>query len=58
MKARELIKMIQEKMGNEDPEIEFQSYEWTDDLEDTEYFPRSFDGIEKEKKAIIIKTSR
>lgn len=58
MKASELIKMIQEKMGNGDPEIEFQSYEWRDDLEDTEYLPRHFDGVQKGNKKIIIKTSR
>ncbi len=58
MKASELIKMIQEKMGNEDPEIEFQSYEWTDDLEYVEYLPRYFDDVERKNKKIIIKISR
>ena len=58
MKTSELIKIIQKKMGNEDLEIEFQSYEWGDDLEYEEYFQRYFDGVERKNKKIIIKTSR
>lgn len=58
MKASELIKMIQEKMGNEDPEIEFQSYEWRDDLEYEEYLPREFETVERENQNIIIQISR
>ena len=58
MKTSELIKIIQKKMGNEDLEIEFQSYEWGDDLEYEEYFQRYFDCVERKNKKIIIKTSR
>lgn len=58
MNASELIKMIQEKCNGEDPEVEFQSYEWNDDLEDLSYHKRDFDGIDKIGEALIIHTSR
>lgn len=58
MKASELIKLIQEKCKGEDPEVEFQSYEWNDDLEDLSYHERDFDGLDKEGNTLIIRTSR
>lgn len=58
VKASELIELIKSKMDNDDPEIEFQSYEWRDDLEFEEYLGRYFDEIKRKNKKIIIRISR
>lgn len=58
MKVSEFIEILQKKTGEDDPEIEFQSYEWRDDLEYTEYLQRDFDEIIKKNKKIIIRISR
>ena len=59
MKLSELIGFLEKKRRNgDDPEIKFESYEWTDDLEEVEYLPRHFDGVSRKNGAIVIRTSR
>lgn len=58
MRASELIQLIQSKCRGDDPIIEFQSYEWTDDLEELDYMPRDFESVSREDGTIIITTSR
>lgn len=58
MKVSEFIALINEKSHGQDLEISFESYEWTDDLEECEYLPRDFDGIQCRKGGLIVQTSR
>ena len=59
MKLSELIELLEKKRRNgDDPEIKFESYEWTDNLEEVRYLPRYFDGIRRRKGVIIVQTSR
>lgn len=58
MKASELIKIIQEKCQGQDPEVEFFSYEWDDDLEDLSYHKRDFEKVSNEETKLRIYVSR
>ena len=58
MRTSELIKLLQSKCQDDDPIIEFYSYEWTDDLEELDYMPRDFESVSREDGAIIITISR
>lgn len=59
MRLSELIRLLEKKRRNgDDPEIKFESYEWTDDLEEVRYLSRYFDGIRRRNGVIVIQTSR
>lgn len=58
MKASELIKMIQDKCKGQDPEVEFHSYEWDDDLENMSYHERDFEKVSKCGDKLKIYVSR
>lgn len=58
MKVSEFIKLLQDKCGEDDPIIEFYSYEWTDDLESLEYQERYFEAVSKNNGVIRIEISR
>ena len=58
MKASEFIKLLQDKCGEDDPIIEFYSYEWMDDLESLEYQKRYFEDACRNNGVIRIKISR
>ena len=58
MRASELIKLLQSKCKDDDPIIEFRSYEWTDDLEELKYLPRDFESVQRIKDTIRIIISR
>ena len=59
MKLSEFIKLLNSMTRNgDDPEIQFESYEWTDDLEYCEYLPRKFEVVRRRKGKIIVTTSR
>ncbi len=58
MRASELIKLLQSKCKDDDPIIEFRSYEWTDDLEELKYLPRNFESIHRVKDSIRITISK
>lgn len=52
MKVSELIKLLESKCKGDDPEVEFYSYEWADNLEELEYLKRYFFEV-KRKNGII-----
>lgn len=54
MKASELIKMIEKKCGDEDLDIEFMAYRWSDDLEVKDYFEAFFNNIKKKGNTLKI----
>lgn len=59
MKCSELIELLGKKCRcGDDPEIKFESYEWTDNLEETRYLARSFDGVRRRNGTIVIQISR
>lgn len=58
MKASELIKLIESKCKGQDPEVEFLSYEWDDDLEGLSYHPRDFEKVSKHGDKLKIFVSR
>lgn len=58
MRASELITFIQKKCRDDDPEIEFYSHEWTDDLEKNELQQRYFENIRRKNGVIQIEVSR
>ena len=58
MKASELIKLIQSNCNGEDPDVEFLSYEWEDDLEDMSYQERDFEKVKRHKGKLQILISR
>ena len=58
MRASELINFIQKKCRDDDPEIEFYSDEWTDDLEKTELQKRYFENIRRKDGVIRIEIAR
>lgn len=58
MKASELIKMLEEANKDGDREVEFFSYEWTDDLEYLEYQERTFERVRKHRGKVRIEISR
>lgn len=58
MKASELIKLIESKCQGQDPEVEFFSYEWDDDLEDMSYHERDFEKVSKDGAKLQIFVSR
>lgn len=60
MKLSQYIKQLQEaakKVGG-DPEIKFESYEWTEDLENMQFQPRDFEGVSIQDGAIVVQTSK
>lgn len=59
MRISEFIEMLQKKAKpGEDPEVVFESFEWTDDLEDQEYQPRDFEGVKRRKGKVVVSLSR
>lgn len=54
MKASELIKLIKKKCGDEDLDIEFMAYSWSDNLEEKDYFEAWFNNIKKKKNTLKI----
>lgn len=58
MKASELIKLIESECKGQDPEVEFFSYEWDDDLEDMSYHERDFEKVSNEENKLRIYVSR
>ena len=58
MKASELIKLIESKCKEDDPIVEFYSYEWTDDLECCDYLERNFEKVQRKNGVIRIVISR
>lgn len=58
MRASELINFIQKKCRDDDPEIEFYSNEWTDDLEEIKLLKRYFENIRRKDGVIYIEISR
>ena len=58
MKASEFIKLIVSECNGEDPEIEFFSYEWDDDLEGLSYHEREFECIGREGDKIQVHVNR
>lgn len=58
MKASELIKLIQSKCNGDDPDVEFLSYEWDDDLEGLSYHERDFEKVKRCRDKLQILVSR
>lgn len=58
MRASELITFIQKKCRDDDPEIEFYSNEWSDDLEKIELQKRYFENIRRKDGVIRIEIAR
>ena len=58
MRASELITFIQKKCRDDDPEIEFYSNEWSDDLEKIELQQRYFENIRRKDGVIRIEIAR
>lgn len=58
MKVSELIKLLESKCKNDDPIVEFYSYEWTDNLEECDYLERDFESVEREDGVVKIIISR
>lgn len=58
MRASELITFIQKKCRDDDPEIEFYSNEWSDDLEKIEVQQRYFENIRRKDGVIRIEIAR
>lgn len=54
MKASELIAMLQKATKDGDREVEFFSYEWTEDLETKEYQQRWPEKVKKHKGKVRI----
>lgn len=54
MKASELIAKLQEMTKDGDREVEFFSWEWTEDLEEKEYQQRFFEKAKEENGKIRI----
>lgn len=59
MKLNQFIEMLKGLVKDgEDPEVVFESYEWTDDLEEMEYQPRDFEMVGRQEDKIVITISR
>ena len=58
MKVSELIKLLERKCKNDDPIVEFYSYEWADNLEYIDYFERHLDNVRRKNGVIRIEISR
>ena len=59
MKLSEFIEMLNKNTRNgDDPDIYFESYEWTDDLEELQYLHRNFEEIYRKNGKIVIHISR
>ena len=58
MRVSELIKLLESKCKNDDPIVEFYSYEWTDDLEECDYLERDFERVRRENGVVRIEISR
>lgn len=59
MKLSQFIEMLKAfaKEG-EDPEVIFESYEWTDNLEELDYQPRDFETVGRQGDKIVVTLSR
>ena len=55
MKASELIAKLQELTKDGDREVEFYSYEWTEDLEWQEYQKRDLTDVKKNRGKVRIR---
>ena len=58
MRVSELIKLLESKCKNDDPILEFYSYEWTDDLEECDYLERDFERVRRKNGVVRIEISR
>lgn len=58
MKVSELIKLLESKCKGDDPVVEFYSYEWTDDLEETQYLKRYFTAVKRKNGVIQVLIDR
>lgn len=59
MKLSEFIEMLNKNTRNgDDPDVYFESYEWTDDLEELQYLDRNFEEIYRKNGKIVIRISR
>ena len=58
MKVSELIKLLERKCKNDDPIVEFYSYEWADNLEYIDYFKRDFERVRRKNGVIKIEIGR
>ena len=58
MRVSELIKLLESKCKNDDPIVEFHSYEWTDDLEGCDYLERDFERVRRKNGVVRIEISR